>query len=144
MLRRACFIAFAAGAFAAAHAGEAARVRAGKHVYEKQCASCHGARGEGAPGWREPDARGEMPAPPHDAHGHTWKHADGMLYRLVRDGWRDPFNKTKRLTMPAFAGTLSPGEIRDVIEYLKTLWTPDERRFQRDESRRMPFPPEAR
>ena len=46
--------------------------------------------------------------------------------------------------MPAFAGVLSPHEVRAVISYLKTLWTPQERRFQREESRRHPFPPEAR
>ena len=30
------------------------------------------------------------------------------------------------------------------IEYLKTMWTPEQRAFQREESRRAPFPPEAR
>ena len=116
----------------------------GKRVYETQCASCHGAHAEGARDWREPDANGEMLAPPHDRAGHTWKHGDGMLYRIVRDGWRDPFNKTNRLTMPGFGDKLSTKEIRAVIEYLKTLWTPEQRRFQRDESRKAPYPPEAR
>ena len=129
---------------AVAHGSEATSlVQTGKRVYETQCASCHGARAEGAPNWHEPDANGEMPAPPHDRAGHTWKHADGMLYRIVRDGWRDPFNKTQRLTMPPF-DKLPPKEIRAVIEYLKTLWTPEQRRFQRDESRKAPYPPEAR
>lgn len=89
-------------------------------------------------------AHGELPPPPHNPEGHTWKHADGMLYRIIRDGWRDPFNKTKRLTMPAYGETLAPGEIRAVITYLKTLWTPEQRRIQREESRQQPFPPEAR
>ncbi|KDP87220.1 hypothetical protein CF70_002940 [Cupriavidus sp. SK-3] len=66
-----------------------------------------------------------------------------MLYRIVKNGWRDPYNKTERLTMPAFAQALSPAEIRDVIEYLKTMWTPEQRRFQREESEQGPFPPEA-
>lgn len=117
---------------------------AGRRVYQTQCASCHGARAEGAPNWQQPNEQGEMPPPPHDREGHTWKHADGMLYRIVRDGWRDPFNKTERLSMPAFGQTLSPEEIRGVIDYLKTLWTPDQWRFQEEESRRAPFPPEAR
>ena len=118
-------------------------VRAGRRIYETQCASCHGVRGEGMANWQEPNAQGELPAPPHDPSGHTWKHADGMLYRMIRNGWRDPFNKTHHLTMPAFGQTLSPAEIRAVIEYLKTLWTPEQRRFQRDESARNPYPPEA-
>ena len=118
-------------------------VRAGRQIYQSQCASCHGARGEGAPGWEQPDKLGELPGPPHDAQGHTWKHADGMLYRIVKQGWRDPFNKTQRLTMPAFGQALEPNEIRAVIEYLKTLWTNEQRRFQREESRRQPYPREA-
>lgn len=125
-----------------ARAGEAG-VELGRHLYAAQCASCHGAHGEGAPDWREPDAHGEMPPPPHDHTGHTWKHADGMLYRIIHDGWRDPFNKTQRLTMPAFRQILAPREIRTVIDYLKTLWSPEQRRFQADESRKAPFPPEA-
>lgn len=113
---------------------------AGRRIYQTQCASCHGGRGEGAADWQQPNGQGEMPAPPHDRDGHTWKHADGMLYRIVKDGWRDPFNETQRLTMPAFGQTLSPGEIRAVIDYLKTLWTPEQRRFQEEESRREPYP----
>lgn len=135
-------------AFLAAHAAEPAagggRTEAGRRVYQAQCASCHGPRAEGAAGWQERDARGELPAPPHDVQGHTWKHGDGMLYRIVRDGWRDPFNRTERLTMPAFGQALSPKEVRAVIEYLKTLWTPEQRRFQRAESRKAPYPPEAK
>ena len=115
-------------------------VELGRSVYAKHCASCHGVRAEGAPSWEQPDAQGEMPAPPHDAEGHTWKHSDAMLYRIVMQGWRDPFNKTERLTMPGFSGILSPKEVRAVITYLKTLWTPEQRRFQAEESRNQPFP----
>lgn len=132
----------------AAYGGEsmppnARRVEAGRRVYQAQCASCHGPRGEGTPGWQQPDAPGEMPAPPHDAEGHTWKHSDAMLYRIVMQGWRDPFNKTDRLTMPGFSAILSPKQARAVITYLKTLWTPEQRRFQREESKKGSFPPEA-
>ena len=112
----------------------------GRAVYESACASCHGARGEGAANWQEPDANGEMPAPPHDASGHTWKHSDAMLYRIVQQGWRDPFNKTQRLTMPAFEGQLSREQTIAVIGYLKTLWKPEQRQVQAEESRKQPFP----
>jgi mono/diheme cytochrome c family protein len=66
-----------------------------------------------------------------------------MLYQIVQQGWRDAFNKTDRLTMPAFKGQLSRKETIAVIAYLKTLWTPDQQRFQREESRRQPFPAAA-
>ncbi len=118
-------------------------VKAGRAVYHRACASCHGARGEGASAWQQPDRQGELPAPPHDSKGHTWKHSDAMLYRIVRNGWRDPYNKTSRLTMPAFGQTLSPGEVRDVIAYLKTMWAPEQRKFQIEESEHAPLPSEA-
>lgn len=85
-----------------------------------------------------------MPAPPHDASGHTWKHSDATLYRTVQQGWRDPFNKTQRLTMPAFQGQLSREDTLAVIDYLKTLWKPEQRRFQAEESRKQPFPGDVR
>jgi len=47
------------------------RVRSGRAVYEQHCASCHGAMAEGAPNWQVRDANGELPAPPHNAEGHT-------------------------------------------------------------------------
>lgn len=128
---------------AGADKADVRQVEHGRRIYQQYCAACHGTKGEGKPGWQQRDELGELPPPPHDATGHTWKHADGMLYKTIRDGWRDPFNKTKRLTMPAFAGVLAPGEIRDVVTYLKMLWTPEQRRIQREESRKKPFPPEA-
>ena len=63
-----------------------------------------------------------------------------MLYRIVAEGWRDPWNKTDRLTMPAYQEVLAPSEIRDVVNYLKTLWTQEQRRHQADESEQAPFP----
>lgn len=127
---------------AVAHADGApqAQVDLGRRIYESQCAACHGAKGEGQAGWQRPNAAGELPAPPHDRTGHTWKHSDAMLYRTVAEGWRDAFNKTQRLTMPAFGQTLTPAEIRAVVDYLKTLWTPTQRAFQREESRKQPYP----
>lgn len=116
----------------------------GRAIYQQHCATCHGARGEGAPAWRKRDVRGELPPPAHDPQGHTWRHSDAMLYRVIMQGWRDPFNKTERLTMPAFAGTLTPQEVSSVIAYLKTLWMPEQRQFQREESQRQLLPSAAR
>lgn len=123
---------------------DAALVSTGAAVYAQYCASCHGTAGQAAPGWQQPNAAGELPPPPHDETGHTWRHADGALYGIVMEGWRDPFNRTDRLTMPPFAGVLSPQDARAVLTYLKTLWTEDQMRFQVEQSLINPFPPDAR
>ena len=122
---------------------DAETVARGGEVYSAYCASCHGPEGEGAPEWQTANEHGELPAPPHDSTGHTWKHSDAMLYRIVSKGWRDPFNRTERLTMPGFRDALSPRQIQAVIVYLTTLWTPEQRQFQWQESEDEPFPQEA-
>ncbi|TFH86267.1 cytochrome c [Billgrantia azerbaijanica] len=119
---------------------DTSRLEEGESIYRQYCASCHGLEGEGMPNWERQNAQGELPAPPHGPEGHTWKHSDAMLYRIVAEGWRDPWNKTERLTMPAFKDILSPDEIRAVVNYLKTLWTPEQRRHQAVESEGAPFP----
>lgn len=115
-----------------------ARVKTGSQVYEQYCASCHGAKAQGASNWQKRDEHGELPAPPHNAEGHTWRHSDAQLYEMISKGLRDPFNKTKRLTMPAFGEILSSEQIVAVVTYLKTLWTPDQRSFQAEETRDHP------
>lgn len=47
------------------------RIALGKTVYDASCASCHGAKLEGQPDWRNRRPDGRLPAPPHDASGHT-------------------------------------------------------------------------
>lgn len=109
-------------------------VAQGRHIYEQYCAACHGWQGEGADEWKKPDEEGEMPPPPHDETGHTWRHSDAMLFSMIAKGWRHPFNKSDRLTMPAFGKSLTDQEIAAVIEYLKTLWTDEQREYQATES----------
>lgn len=109
-------------------------VTQGRQLYEQYCAACHGWQGEGAANWKKPDGKGEMPPPPHDKTGHTWRHSDAMLFRMIAEGWRHPFNKSDRLTMPAFGESLTDQEIAAVIEYLKTLWTDEQREYQATES----------
>lgn len=122
---------------------DASPLEDGERIYQQYCASCHGIQGEGMPNWERQNAQGELPAPPHGPEGHTWKHADAMLYRIVSEGWRDPWNKTERLTMPAFRDLLTPAEIRAVVNYLKTLWTPEQRRHQAEENEGAPFPTQS-
>lgn len=109
------------------------RESAGRSTYMKYCASCHGASAEGQANWQLPNESGELPAPPHTEKGHTWRHSDRDLVKMITDGWRDPFNQTQRLTMPAFKGVLTPSEIKNVVDYLRTLWTPEQQAFQREQ-----------
>ena len=118
-------------------------LRTGAAVYQARCAACHGARGEGAADWTRPGPGGVYPPPPHDSTGHTWHHADGLLYRIVARGTAAAIGDTLRAArygMPAFDSVLPPREIHAVITYLKTGWTPAQRRSQAAASRADPFP----
>ncbi len=109
---------------------DAALVARGRAVYLQNCAACHGAEAQGAPNWQQPNARGDLPAPPHDDSGHTWRHSDAELTGIIRNGMRDVFNKTPELTMPPFKDRLSDADIAAVIAYFKSLWSPEHRRYQ--------------
>ena len=56
------------------------QVALGKQIYDQHCGRCHGANLEGQPNWRTRKPDGRMPAPPHDASGHTWEHTDAQLF----------------------------------------------------------------
>lgn len=106
----------------------------GKPVYTQYCQGCHGARLEGQPNWREPLQNGRMPAPPHDASGHTWHHPDTVLFNITRNGLVP--GKTAppgyQSDMPAFGGTLSDEQIWAVLAYIKSFWPPEVRVAQRE------------
>lgn len=118
------------------------QVARGREVYRVACASCHGPRAEGAPNWQEPDSRGNLPPPPHDDGGHTWRHPDRQLGEIVRRGMRDLFNKTPELTMPPFEDLLDDEEIGAVIAYLKSLWSLQHRSYQEEQNQRPDVPVE--
>jgi mono/diheme cytochrome c family protein len=104
--------------------------RLGQQVYSQNCASCHGASGEGQfpdeP--RARDSSGRYGAPPHNENGHTWHHADDLLYQIVREGGMgnpEDFN-----LMPAFGERLSNEDIEAVVFYIKSFWTEEQRQWQ--------------
>jgi len=104
-------------------------VAQGRQVYTAHCASCHGARLEGQPNWQQRDAQGRLPAPPHDASGHTWHHADELLFRITKYGVAKAANlKDHESAMPAFETTLSDAEIVAVLSWIKSQWPADVRR----------------
>lgn len=71
-------------------------------LYLKQCASCHGEKGEGQPGVRPLD--GPL------AHGDRVEDIE----TVIRDGIKDT-------TMAAYKGTLTDAQIKSLAEYVRAL-----------------------
>ncbi len=94
----------------------------GRRLFQANCASCHGGEVGGS--------ASDYP-PRHNAAGHTWEHGDCELERIIRYG---PLTirpgTAPGLQMPAFRDRLTDDEIRDVIAYIKTMWTPEQRAAQ--------------
>ena len=118
------------------------QVARGRPVYAQHCAACHGARLEGQPNWQDKLSTGRMPAPPHDASGHTWHHPDSVLFGITKLGlvpgkYAPPKYESD---MPAFGGQLSDEEIWAVLAYIKSTWPDKIRNAQveitRDAARR--------
>lgn len=104
--------------------GDAAQVARGQAVYRKQCASCHGANLEGQADWRKRLPNGRLPAPPHDDTGHTWHHADELLFRITKQGLVPPLAPDGyQSDMPGFASLLSDEEIWAVLAFIKSRWS---------------------
>lgn len=101
---------------------DAAQVAQGRAIYAAHCASCHGADLEGQPDWRVRQANGRLPAPPHDASGHTWHHPDRVLFEITRDGVAAHAPPGYESDMPGFGRTLSDAQIWAVLAYIKSRW----------------------
>lgn len=108
-------------------------VQAGERVYRSHCASCHGNYLEGQPDWRTRGPDGLLPAPPHDAEGHTWHHADDLLFEITKYGpgavIGDPGYRT---SMPAYEKILTDAEIVAVLSFIKNTWPAEERQWQEE------------
>lgn len=97
------------------------QVALGERLYTTSCASCHGASLEGQPKWQRRLPNGRLPAPPHDASGHTWHHPDAYLFRVTKLG-PAAYPAGHRTDMPAFEGTLSDNEIAAILAFIKSRW----------------------
>jgi mono/diheme cytochrome c family protein len=111
-------------------------VALGKTLYAQHCAICHGANLEGQRDWKKPLASGRMPAPPHDASGHTWHHADGVLFRVTKEGPAAVVGRGYQSNMQGFGNIMSDDDIRAVIAFIKSTWPERERGYQAEMSRR--------
>jgi mono/diheme cytochrome c family protein len=106
-------------------------VARGERVYQSHCASCHGANLQGQPNWRERGPDGLLPAPPHDASGHTWHHSDDLLFKMTKYGVANAAKvKDYKTAMPVYEGVLRDEEIVAVLSWIKAQWPPDVRERQ--------------
>jgi mono/diheme cytochrome c family protein len=115
---------------------EAGQIALGRQLYAENCASCHGGNLEGQPDWKTPGPNGRLPAPPHDASGHTWHHSDQQLFTITKLGTAAVVGNGYESDMPGFGSSLTDDEIRAVLLYIKSTWPEREAAYQQGISRR--------
>jgi mono/diheme cytochrome c family protein len=115
------------------------QVALGERVYSEHCAACHGKNLEGQPDWQSRRSDGRLPAPPHDETGHTWHHADEVLFRITKDGVA-ALVPGYESDMPAYADLLTDDEIWAVLAFIKSRWPPVIQARQAEINRRSDTP----
>jgi len=90
---------------------DATSIAAGKDIYDKNCATCHGDSGKGDGRMGE-----ELNPKPSDLTDADWKHGstDGEIYKVIHDG-------TVKTGMKAFGRKLTDHQIWDVINYIRSI-----------------------
>lgn len=120
-----------------ANSDDSEQVALGRQTYTRHCAACHGANLEGQPNWRRRKADGRLPAPPHDATGHTWHHTDEHLFEVTKNGVKPPLAPAGyESDMPGFGDKLGDAEIWAVIAFIKSRWPQEIRERQPSFQRR--------
>ena len=92
-------------------AADAASIAAGKTVYDKNCANCHGNTGVG-----DGKMGAELNPKPSNLTDADWKHGstDGEIFLVIKDG-------AKGTGMRSFNSKLTEHQIWDVINYIRSL-----------------------
>jgi len=85
-----------------------ASIQKGKEIYEKKCALCHGARGDG----KGPASAGLNPRPTNFKDSHGEKMSDGEHFWKITTG---------KGGMPSFENDLTEEERWHVINYVNTF-----------------------
>ncbi len=120
----------------AAHELKDRNTHNGQTLYAEHCGSCHGANLEGEPNWQIPLEDGVMPAPPHDATGHTWHHDNQLLFDYTKFGGLALFEamgiKDIKSAMPGFGHLLSDDDIWDVLGFIRSTWPDQVKQIQDD------------
>lgn len=117
-----------------ADASDPQLVARGAVVYQQNCMACHGGNLEGQPNWRRMNADGTLPAPPHDASGHTWHHSDQVLFDVTKWGSAAVAGSNFKSAMPVYAEVLDDADIWAVLAYIKSRWPPEIQDAQRSRS----------
>ena len=99
-----------------------AAVARGATLYAEHCAACHGDDLEGQPDWQIQLDTGRMPAPPHDVTGHTWHHADELLFRITKYGISAVVGNGYESDMRGFGDVLSDVDILETLAFIKSSW----------------------
>ena len=90
----------------------------GESVFNKNCVSCHGVKGQGlATDWKVKDANGNYPPPPLNGTAHTWHHSPEQLLYTINKGGTEMGGQ-----MPAFEKRLTEEEKWALIDYMYCLW----------------------
>ena len=90
----------------------------GESVFNKNCVSCHGVKGQGlATDWKVKDANGNYPPPPLNGTAHTWHHSPEQLLYTINKGGTEMGGQ-----MPAFENQLTEEEKKALIDYMYSLW----------------------
>jgi len=123
--------AFAAQTISTTDPENTTQVKRGKIIYHRFCSLCHGKNLQGQANWRIRKPNGKLPAPPHDDAGHTWHHADDLLFGIVKFGLVPPYApKNYESDMPAWGSTLKDDDIWAVLTFIKSRWSDETRKIQ--------------
>jgi mono/diheme cytochrome c family protein len=107
------------------------QLKRGQQVYKQSCQSCHGDDLQGQNNWRKRNPDGKLPAPPHDKSGHTWHHADTLLFGIIKFGLVPPYAPANyKNDMPAYENVLDDKDIHAVIAFIKSRWPEETRKIQ--------------
>ena len=93
----------------------------GENLFQSNCASCHGDKGQGHKALKE--------APALNGSEHSWHHADSQVVNLIRNGG---------INMPAVGKGLSDEDIEAIMLYYKQWWGKSQLSFQQKVSQKNP------
>lgn len=98
-------------------------------MFTRICAECHGEQAQGY--------ANELQAPALDETEHASEHPDQQIHDWTINGKLGLGRQ-----MPALGDQVTDDEVHAVIDYLHTLWTPEQLEIQQNITSRWPATPE--